>query len=147
MQMKMIWVFLLVSMLVSCKTTNQSSVSKLSIWGDPDSKVQLQEKFVSIINQCTPMVLVLAPGGSTFDISKDPTKQQVVQRFVEIMLQEPKSEFDPSARLYAYYLKDRNRDLAPCSGEAAEFLLLNFALRTNLLALTRNSSLDLVILY
>lgn len=138
----------IVAILAGCRTTGSKGGSaQIYSFGDEESIAKTREEFVAVINQCTPMILALAPGGSKgFDISRDAAKQAVVRDFVNKVVQEPKTPFETSARLAKYHHEDKQQEKTEvCNTAAAEYLLFTFALRSNVLTLPRDSNADLKI--
>lgn len=132
-----------------CRTTGGGGMgqSEAKGFGGPEEVAAAQKQFVDAIIKCTPMILALVPGDGKVDLG-EADKREVIEKFVGGMVQEPKTPFDLSARLAKYYENDKAASqIPPCGGEAVEYLIFNFAGRTNVLSLKSNSAAPLKILY
>lgn len=131
-----------------CRTTGGGGGEKSEAkgFGSPEEVAAAQRLFVDAVIKCTPMILALVPGDDKVDLG-EAGKREVVEEFVARMVQEPKNPFELSARLAKYHENDKAAgQIPPCGGEAVEYLIFNFAGRTNVLSLKSNAKAPLKIL-
>ena len=130
---KIIGSILCLLLVISCRTTKNQESTQISNWGSPEEKELAKQRFSKTLHECVPLVIAVVPGVKVLNIFGDSQREQVTQQFIDRLVQEPTEKAERSALLLQLYYGDKNLKLPPCGGEAAEFVLSEFAVHTNVI--------------
>lgn len=131
MQQRALLSVLFLSLILGCKTTDHQQNSDVSSWGDSAEKESARQQFTQAIRDCVPLITAVVPGLKTIIIAGNNQREAVVRDFVNRLVQDPSAKTERSAELLKYYYSEKGRIFPPCGGEAAEYVLTEFAVHTN----------------
>jgi len=123
----------MVGSITACKTTSQQSTSNLKTWDNPEEREAARRQFTQALYDCVPLITAVIPGVKTITIAGDRQREAVVAEFVDRIIANPSSRTERSADLLQYYYNEKDTIFPPCGGTAAEYVLTEFATRTNAL--------------
>lgn len=132
MRVSLLFLAFLSTFATNCKTTRKHQASEVSSWGGAEEKEMARQRFLQALRECVPLISGAYPGAKTVTLAGDPVSEKVMQDFVSRLIQEPSSTAERSARLLDFYYKEKGNTLPPCAGDAAEYVLTEFAAQTNI---------------
>ncbi len=127
----------------ACKTTSRRGDSELLTWESEDEKVQARGRFIQAIEQCVPLISGLVTRGKAVNIKGDAARERVVATVVDKLIAEADPKAQRAALLLQLYYADKWKVLPPCGGQATEFVLTEFATRTNVIELAFGQAQEL----
>ncbi len=132
--------------LFACKTTSKNEESAVSYWANDEEMAHAREKFKQTIHDCVPLITAVVPGAKTLKTNSDPKQAEVVELFVNQLVSDPKPKTERAAMLLRYYYNEKGRIFPPCGGEGAEYVLTEFAVHTNAIAVAFGEEAELKII-
>lgn len=123
---------LLAQIFFGCKTTQSPTTSGLD-WGSDAEKNLAVQNFENAIFECVPFITAVVPNAKVLTLRGDKESESVVKQFVNHLVNaHDNATTEQAAQLLELYKKEKGTPLPHCGGQAAEFVLSEFAQHSNL---------------
>jgi hypothetical protein len=144
MRKNLLIVLITTAAFLACKSTNGNQAANVldSFMNEADKEAARQQ-FKSTINTCVPLVSAVVPGGKIVKLDGDAQKQQVVDQFTAALVSQTAGDSEKSNLLVKAYYDDKGKFLPPCSGESAEYVVMQFAVQTNIINIVLGENVPL----
>ena len=120
--------------LSSCKTISHNKNSELSTWSKAENIEAARKAFTKVIQDCVPIVAGAVLGAGNLKLQSGGPASAVIAEFVQQIIDDPNPKFENSASLLRHYYDEKKHVFPTCGSESAEFVLTEFAVRTNAIA-------------
>ena len=130
---------LLLLLACGCKTT-QNADSSLEAWATPEAKAQAVRDITQALLTCVPQVTAASKGGPV--TMATPTARSLAAAFATSLVAADTPQTESAAKLLRTAYLERP-GLANCRGEAAEYVVGEFVVQTNLFEVLAKSASEL----